>query len=89
MLYKNRPTYNTYRKPIHRNIPDCREWIEEHTTVEQHQFGTFTLASHFLTLAQVWRTFLNLECTKQGGKSPRRKPNQLALEKVPTGSQAP
>ena len=53
------------------NIPDCHKWTEEHRTVKKHPFGTFTLASHFLTLAQVWRTFWILECTKQGFKPAR------------------
>ena len=59
------------RKAAHGSIPDCRKWIEEHTTVERHQFGTFTLASHFITLALVWRTFWILECAKQRLKPAR------------------
>ena len=71
MHYKNRSTYNTYRKTIRGSIPNCRKWIEEHKTVKQHPFGTFTFASRFLTLAQVWRTFWILKCTKQGAKPAR------------------
>ena len=73
MLYKNRSTYNTYRKTLHGSIPDGRKWIEEHNPVKQHQFGTFTLASRFLAVALVWRTFWILKCAKQGAKPARRK----------------
>ena len=85
MFYKNLSTYNTYRKTIHGSIPDCRKIIEEHRTVKQHQFGTFTLADHFLTLALVWRTFWILKCTKQGTKPARRLPGLDASRYIQKG----
>ena len=71
------------------NIADCHKWTEEHTTVQKHPFGTFALASRFLTLALVWRTFRILKNAKQGGKPARREPQNPAVENVPSGSQVP
>ena len=78
-----------YRNIIHGNVPNCHKWTEEHITVQKLPFGTFTSASHFLTLVLVWLTFWIVECAKQGCKSTRRETEKLAVEKVPSVAQVP
>ena len=75
------------------NILDCHKWIEEHTTVQKHLFGTFPFASAFSHPGLGLVNILDSKKCQTGCQinsgPPRQTPEKTTIGKDPSVGQVP